>query len=261
MKLPLKFSVTPDPIEVSDVGRTLVLLHSLGCDRQLWDGVVAQWQGRRRIVAVDLPGHGESPLWPAGFSLEDCADAVVAVLDTLGVERAIWAGNSVGGMIVQAAALNHAERVQAVVLSATDARIGTTESWNQRLAQIERDGLASMAGSLAERWFGEAFRRNESARYDAIVARLASQAEVGYTALAAAIRDADFGGRMAEITQPALVIGGGCDLFCPPDAGLRLAAALPRGEFELLPAAGHQPPVECPAEWGATVERSGVFDA
>ena len=82
-------------------GQPLVLLHGLGSHRGAWDAVVPALAGRFDVIAVDLPGFGESPPLPAGTEPTPAAlaAAVADLLDELGIERAHLAGNSLGGWV------------------------------------------------------------------------------------------------------------------------------------------------------------------
>ncbi|MEO6881434.1 MAG: alpha/beta fold hydrolase [Mycobacteriaceae bacterium] len=83
-------------------GPTLVLVHGLGHTQRAWDPVLAQLTPYRRVVTVDLPGHGESPPLPEGPDpVGRIVDAVDAMLDRLAPDeaRAHVAGNSLGGLV------------------------------------------------------------------------------------------------------------------------------------------------------------------
>jgi pimeloyl-ACP methyl ester carboxylesterase len=82
-------------------GAPLVLLHALGLSRASWDPVVPMLAEQFDVLAVDLPGFGESPSLPVGVepSPGALAAAVAAFLDDLGVERPAVVGNSVGGWV------------------------------------------------------------------------------------------------------------------------------------------------------------------
>ena len=83
------------------VGEPLVLLHGQGLSRRSWDPVVTELAHERDVIAVDLPGHGESPRQPrgAGNTPLDQARAVAELLDQLGLASVHVAGNSVGGWV------------------------------------------------------------------------------------------------------------------------------------------------------------------
>ena len=82
-------------------GEPLVLLHGQGFSRRCWDPVVEALAAHRDVIAVDLPGHGESPRQPkgAGNAPRDLAVAVGELLDQLGLPTAHVAGNSSGGWV------------------------------------------------------------------------------------------------------------------------------------------------------------------
>jgi pimeloyl-ACP methyl ester carboxylesterase len=88
-------------------GPPLVLFHGVGHRRQAWDAVMDRLTPHRDVIAVDLPGHGESP--PLDLSnrsmLEALAGDVIGLLDQLGLDRPHVAGNSLGGMIALEAGL------------------------------------------------------------------------------------------------------------------------------------------------------------
>lgn len=85
----------------SGQGEPLVLLHGQGFSRRAFDPVVPLLAAHRDVIAVDLPGHGESPRQPkgAGNAPRDLAIAVAELLDELGIEDVHVAGNSSGGWV------------------------------------------------------------------------------------------------------------------------------------------------------------------
>src|SRR3954471_8210481 len=98
-------------------GEPLVLLHGQGLSRRSWDPVVDLLTDHFDVIAVDLPGHGQSPRQPtgAGNTPADLARAVAELLDQLGVSTAYVAGNSVGGWVaLELARLRRARTVTAL---------------------------------------------------------------------------------------------------------------------------------------------------
>ena len=97
----------------------LVLLHALGCTGYLsWYPVIARLAEDHRVVVLDQRWHGRG-IRSERFSLEDCADDVVALLDVLGVERCVPVGYSMGGAVAQLVWQRHPQRVEGLVLCAT----------------------------------------------------------------------------------------------------------------------------------------------
>jgi pimeloyl-ACP methyl ester carboxylesterase len=82
-------------------GPPLVLLHGVGHRRQAWNAMVPLLRNRRELIMVDLPGHGESPPFePDGREpVQAMAEAVIAFLDEVGLDRPHVAGNSLGGAL------------------------------------------------------------------------------------------------------------------------------------------------------------------
>jgi 3-oxoadipate enol-lactonase len=98
----------------------VVLLHGLAATTSInWPGAFRALSSQFRVVALDHRGHGRGIRTPWPFRLEDCADDVVALADTLGIERLIAVGYSMGGPIALLARRRHAERVSGLVLCAT----------------------------------------------------------------------------------------------------------------------------------------------
>jgi pimeloyl-ACP methyl ester carboxylesterase len=97
----------------------LVLVQGLGLDRTGWDPVVPGLRRSFRLLLVDNRGAGSSDAPPRVFSVPEMARDVVAVLDAAGVDRAHVAGTSLGGMVAQELAIEHADRVNGLVLAST----------------------------------------------------------------------------------------------------------------------------------------------
>ena len=125
-------------------GPAVVFANSLGTDLRMWSQVADAMPGHRRI-GFDKRGHGLSATPATGWTVEDLADDVAALMDHLGVARAVIAGCSVGGMVAMAMAIRHRARCRALVLSNTAARIGTDDSWQTRIDAVEAGGLGGLA--------------------------------------------------------------------------------------------------------------------
>ena len=98
---------------------TIVLLHALGCTAYLsWVAAIGELSRNYRVVTFDQRWHGRGIRSPR-FRFADCADDVVAVLDALGIDRAVVAGYSMGGAIAQLTWRRHPDRVAGLVLCST----------------------------------------------------------------------------------------------------------------------------------------------
>ena len=98
---------------------TIILLHAVGCTGMLtWFPVVADLAERYRVVTFDQRWHGQG-IASEEFALRDCADDVAALIDTLGLDRPILAGYSMGGLVAQRVWRQHPRTVGGLVLAAT----------------------------------------------------------------------------------------------------------------------------------------------
>jgi len=224
---------------------TLVFLNSLGSDLRIWDGVVATLR-EHRVLRYDLRGHGLSDA-PAGpYTLEDHSADLQALLEHLGIARAVLVGISVGGLIALDLARRWPERVEALVLCDTGARIGSEDSWNERMATIRQKGLPEVARAVIARWFTEDFflrRPAEAAGYYNMLSRTPVE---GYLGTCAALRDGDLRPWLSRIRTPALVLCGELDKATPPELSQALAEGL-GARLALIPQTAHLPCVEAPA--------------
>jgi 3-oxoadipate enol-lactonase len=121
---------------------TVLLLHGWTATADLNFFTCYEALGRRfRVVALDHRGHGRGIRSRKPFRLLDCADDAAALLDTLGVERAIATGYSMGGPIAQLLWRRHPDKVQALVLCATAKGFSSTRE--------ERIGFFTLASLAA----------------------------------------------------------------------------------------------------------------
>lgn len=232
-------------------GPALVFANSLGTDMRMWNAVLPHLPEDWTCLRMDKRGHGLSDAAPDPYDLTHLAEDLIAAMDYAGLERAVIVGCSVGGLIAQHVALVAPERVTALVLSNTASKLVTASVWRERIAGIRARGMAAMADEILPRWFGPAMMaRPEADLWRNLLRRTDPQ---GYMATCDAISRADVTARLAEITQPALVIGGQHDMSTPPEVVERLAAGLPRADLALFEQSGHLPAIEEPAEFAAMI--------
>jgi 3-oxoadipate enol-lactonase len=224
----------------------IVFANSLGSDLRIWDEVAARLAGDFRVVRYDLRGHGLTEAAKPPYSADDLARDLVGLLDALEIRQAIVCGISVGGMIAQAAALNHSERVRALVLCDTGARIGSVDSWQQRIDNVRSSGVESLVQMTMERWFSVGFRERRAADVRGYSIMLRQTSADGYVGTCAALRDTDFRQATLRIKQPTLVLCGAEDIATPPELGGELAGSIPGAQFSLIHNAAHLPCIEQP---------------
>ncbi|MFN8444267.1 MAG: 3-oxoadipate enol-lactonase [Caldilineaceae bacterium] len=240
-------------VEGVETGIPLVFINSLGSSLCIWDDVCDQLRPHFRIVRYDKRGHGLSDSPPGPYTIRDHAADLLGLLDHLQVEKAILIGVSVGGMIALEFAATRPQRVGKLVLCDTGAKIGSEQSWNERIAAIQAGGLTSIAAAVLARWFTPAFIQNQPAQHLGYTNMFVRMPAAGYIATCAALRDADLHSIVAAIQTPSLVLCGDQDMSTPPALGQKLAALLPNAHFRMIPNAAHLPSIEQPQYLAETI--------
>jgi 3-oxoadipate enol-lactonase len=227
----------------------LVFANSLGSDLRIWDGVVAHLAQDFRIVRYDNRGHGLSDAPAAPYSLDDFVQDLVGLLDALQIKQASVCGLSVGGVIAQGLALGYPDRVSALALCDTGMRIGSFDSWEDRIRLVRESGLTQLIGFSMERWFSADFREHRSVEVQGYANMLRRTPVDGYLGTCYALRDADLRRETPKISKPTLVLCGDQDLGTPPDLGRELAQAIPGARFSLIKNAAHLTCIEQPQDF------------
>jgi 3-oxoadipate enol-lactonase len=231
----------------------IVFANSLGTDFRIWRDVIVRLAGDFAILLYDKRGHGLSDVGQVPYSIEDHASDLIGLLDLLSVKDAFLCGLSVGGMIAQSLYQSRPDLVRGLILCDTAHKIGTADTWNSRIATVEKSGIGSIVDAVMQLWFTPAFRRPENQAYDGYRNMLARQPLEGYVATCAAVRDADFTEAAKRIAVPTICIVGDQDGSTPPDLVRSTAQLIPNARFEVIRDAGHIPCVEQPEALTAVI--------
>ncbi len=229
--------------------QTFVFVNSLGSDFRIWQKIVEQLGSEFNIVFHDKRGHGLSTLGTAPHKIETYAADLAALLDHLNIKQAITVGLSVGGLIVQSLYQMRPDLVSKLVISNSAVKIGNEQSWGQRIAAVEADGIESLCDAIMKMWFAPGFHQRapeELALYRTMLARTNLG---GYIACCEAIRDADFTAQAANIAIPTLFIAGDQDGSTPFNLVESSAHLVPNSRFEVITGAAHIPCVENPVAY------------
>lgn len=229
MKTNYKISGTPN-------SPVLVFSNSLGADMGMWDELVPYLLPYFRVLQYDTRGHGSSEVTENPYTIELLGNDVIALLEELKIEKAHFCGLSMGGLIGQWLAIHHPERIQKLILSNTDAKIGTAETWNDRIHTITQDGMQAIVEGTMERWFTEDFRKNNPSRIAEIKAVFAGNNPLGYANSCAAVRDADFREDVKKIKAETLVVTGDEDAVTNVAQAEALAKNISNAKLKILPA-------------------------
>ena len=222
-------------------GPTLVLLGSLGSDLTLWEPQLPALEGYR-IVRVDLPGHGGSPVPDEQFTIAEVGRAVLALVDS----RVSVCGLSLGGLVAMSMAAEAPARIERLVLACTKASFPPRDQWAERAELVRSEGTGAIVDGALQRWL--------TAEADAKVveharAMLLSTPAEGYARCCEALRDADLAPDLSRIAAPTLVLAGAEDPTVTPADAVALAGAIPAARQVTIDRGAHLLNTERPAEF------------
>ena len=243
---------------------TFILLHGFGASVFSWREVVEPLAQHGTVIAYDRPAFGltERPLEWEGespYGPQAQVDIVLGLMDELGVEKAILVGNSAGGTVSMQVALQHPERVEALIL--VDAAVyagGGAPSWSRPILKTPQ--MNHVGPLIARQLQAQGVEFIKTAWHDP--SKITQDIFDGYQKplqianwdkalwqLTVASEESGLVERLAEITMPTLVITGDDDRIVPTEQSLRLADELPNAELKVIAQSGHLPHEEKPVEF------------
>lgn len=244
----------------------LVLLHGTSSSLHTWDGWSEALKPARRVIRFDLPGFGlTGPSPDNDYRMQTYSQFVINMLDTLQIEQAVLAGNSLGGHIAWLTALEYPDRVQSLVL--VDAagypftgrkiplgfKIALIPVVNRLARNVLPRSLVEtsvrqvygdpdkVTGELIDRYFAMTVRDGNR---HALVERFRQ------------VSGAEQSERIAELQQPALIIWGGRDQLIPPEHARHFHQDIQASRMAIFDDLGHVPHEESPQR---TVEAVMAF--
>lgn len=238
-------------VEMSGSGLPLFVLHSVTHDRNDYDAVAGELAKHFRVIAVDLPGHGQSDMFepPASASATKMCEAVEDVADALKLGPAIFMGNSVGGNAGAYLAIHRPELVKGLVLIDAAAVSGQTAvtraaCWIQGRLVVRR---------LTGRFFTRSYLKRTNAWTRAILERNeVARTRPGFLEMDAAmwrsfgVPETDLSAHAGRIAAPTLIVWGKRDpVLRARVEGRNTCARLPHASYAELDT-GHVPFAEDP---------------
>jgi 3-oxoadipate enol-lactonase len=233
-----------------ETGQVVCFTHSLASDSGMWaEQVPPLLAAGYRVLRLDMRGHGGSDPVAGDYTMAQLAGDVAAALDFLAISRVQYVGLSIGGMIGQAFAIEHGQRLVSAMLCDTSPQTmaGAKEAWAPRIDAVKKaNSVAPLADATMERWFTDAFKPRNPGRWTQINASIAGTTAAGYLGCAGAILNFDFLPKLPSVKVSTLVVCGADDQGTPPAGNRRIAETIPGGRYEEIPNARHFPNVEHP---------------
>jgi pimeloyl-ACP methyl ester carboxylesterase len=248
-------------------GEPILFVHGLaGCWRN-WLENIPYFAGTHRVLALDLPGFGESPKPSWEISMPAYGQMLHDFCEKLGIDRlAALVGNSMGGFVSTEAVIQRPQRFDRLVLVSA-AGLSFAEIKGRRTQALARSIEAAapfLAGdrrfvlsrpAARQLAFGGVMRSPAKLRPEL----LAEQARPGLSAPGFAdamvsIAGYDTRERLPEIEVPTLVVWGLNDRIVPVEAALGYQRLIPRSRLEIFERTGHVPMLERPARFNRLVD-------
>lgn len=237
-------------LKMGDPDKVIVFLHSLGTDHHLWEYQVEKFaQEGYTIVLPDARGHGKSSSHD-GVTADLWVSDLLAIFQHLRLEQAIVCGLSMGGVAAMAFAITHPERVRALVLADTFAKINPAivdDKIKLTAGVAKEQGMKRYAytyldGTLSESATAKAIRNS-------LRQAIAGMNVEAYAASAEACFRIDVEDQLGKIPAPTLVLIGEEDVKTPIGLSQTIAEQIPNAELRIVPKGLHLSNVDNPGSF------------
>ncbi len=234
--------------EVEGDGFPVVMIHGLGATGNLFQPQMETLRAHR-VIRVDLPGSGRSPVPAAAPTMESFAEAVRSVLKVLGVERAHFVGHSLGTILCQMIAATEPRAVQSMILFGALAEpADATRTAVKNRAQLARsEGMAGIADQIVAGALAASTRASRPVTIAFVRESIMRQDPEGYARTCEALAGAEAADARL-ISAPTLLVTGDADAVNPPSVAEALRAKIAGARLSIIDRGGHWLPVEKPAE-------------
>jgi pimeloyl-ACP methyl ester carboxylesterase len=236
--------------DVRGEGPAVLLLHAFPLGLFAWDAQAEALAATHRVVRFDARGFGGSAVGDAPLTMERIADDGAALLDHLGIGKAIVGGCSMGGYAAFAFVRRHPQRLAGLVLQDTRAGADDAEGKANRAtlaAKVLAGGAPAAVEAFLPKLVGETTHRERPGLVAGLRERILSTSPKGVAnALHGLAARADSRETLPTIAVPTLVIVGAEDVLTPPAEAATMAAAIPRARLDVVPRAGHLANLENP---------------
>jgi 3-oxoadipate enol-lactonase len=240
-------------------GTPIMFLHSFGHNKTLWFPQLTYYVERGyRVVAPDMPGHGDSTFDPRHHTVDAIAQSYIELLGILRLERVILVGISMGGYVALRMWARMPGAIAALVLSNTKAERDSDEIVARRRAQtaaIQQQGLAEFIRTGAPRRLSPKTLEQRPWVLDSIMMmNFTVSAEANAATLDAMARKEDDTATLATIDVPTLITAGSDDIFIPKTSAGVLREGIRNSQLHVIQDTGHVSNLERPTEYNRVMD-------
>jgi pimeloyl-ACP methyl ester carboxylesterase len=212
------------------------MVHGIGSRKSTWDELVDGLKQHFTCVSYDLRGHGESPIPPTPYHLDDLVDDLEALRLKLGHEKIHVIGHSLGGMIGPAYARAYPEHTLSVGLLSTAA--GRSADDRAKLKAVgdamEQNGVIETLATFVARWFTDAFIADHPERIEARLQQVRDTPEDVFLSVFWIYATTEMAPWLNEVKHPCLVLTGEFDAGCNPRLNQLIDDELPDSRLVIL---------------------------
>jgi 3-oxoadipate enol-lactonase len=230
--------------EVHGAGEPVLLIMGLGSNAYGWARTIPWLSEQYRVIAFDNRGVGRSDVPPGAYAITQMAADAAAVLDACGESSAHVMGASLGGMIAQRFAIEHAARLRSLILlCTTPGGVHAVRASEDVMQALVAGGDDPSTVYRRNAWFlyGEETRTQHPERIeeDLVERSRIPTTPAGYFGQLQAAVAHDVWDGLPSIRIPTLVVHGDADILVPTDNGRLIASRIPGAELVEIPGAGH----------------------
>jgi 3-oxoadipate enol-lactonase len=228
----------------------LVFSNSLATSLAMWDEQAAALKDSFRVLRYDQRGHGETDAPSGRYPFDTLLADALGLLDALSIEKAHFAGLSMGGATALGLAERHPERFNRIIVcdSPCQSTPASSQQWEERIAVAQKDSIEALVEPTVTRWFPAETVAKNPPHLDKVRAMIRATPVNGFIGCAAALAAHDYASGVATVTRPVLFMVGEKD-GATPAAMRALCEKLPGSRFVELAGAGHISNMDRPAEF------------
>lgn len=243
----------------------IILVHGTSASLHTWNGWTEVLSDHHRVIRFDMPGFGLTGPHPQSkYRIEDYAETLIKLMDAMGIDSAIVAGNSLGGYVAWSAAVLYPERVAKLVLVDSSGYPFESNSVPIAFRIYSSPILKFLFGNIMPRSVVKSSLANVYGNPDKITEDLVdryfelSTRDGNRDALAKRFVETKAGqlaDRVSELTQETLIIWGDKDHLIPISSGHRFHQEIANSQFKSFSDLGHVPHEEDPLATVQAVEK------
>ncbi len=224
-------------------GLPMLFLHGMTFDHTMWSPQIELLKSKRRVIALDLRGHGKSGVGDGQYTFRMFSEDLVALMDYLEIDKAALCGLSMGGAIALRTVELYPERVGALIFCDATCHADSDEARKRResaIQTIKKDGLGSFADGFLRMVFTPETFSNKMEIVESMRKVIVSSSPLGICgALLAQAARTDTSEILSKIAVPTLLIVGEQDSITPPALFRSIHERVSESELRVIPNAAH----------------------